>query len=145
MMCVMTMARAAGVHSIDSYAVLGEYCEESTMAVRVVGCFPTTNDLYGDHCRHWWWLEPIVCTHLAVGASCRCLFSGRGWLLTHSVVTARARTKTKANFRDNGIYVCWLCKHTPMATDSMGMHTAVEANDKSCAKVCKFHRGKGCR
>ena len=99
MMCVMTMARAAGVHSIDSYAVLGEYCEESTMAVRVVGCFPTTNDLYGDHCRHWWWLEPIVCTHLAVGASCRCLFSGRGWSLTHSVVTARARTKDQGQLQ----------------------------------------------
>ena len=32
----------------------------------------------GDQGRHWSWLEPVVCTHLAVGASCRCLFSGSG-------------------------------------------------------------------
>lgn len=80
-----------------------------------------------------------MCTHLAVGASCRC-FSGRGWLLTHSVVMARARTKDQGQLLGQWHHVCWLCKHTPMATESMGMHTAVEANDRSCARVCKFHR-----
>lgn len=34
-MCVVTMAQAAGVHSIDNYVVFGEYCGESTMAIRL--------------------------------------------------------------------------------------------------------------
>lgn len=40
------------------------------------------------------------CVHtLGCGNQMRCLLSGRGWLLTHSVVTARARTKDQGQLQ----------------------------------------------
>ena len=141
MMCAMTMAQAAGVHSTDNYVVFGEYCGESTVTIRAGGCFQGMENIAGTGggwsqlCAHTWLWEPAAGTSLMVGDGC---WHPQWWGLGPEL-------RTRANFRDNGIYVCWLCKHTPMATESMGMHTAVEANDRSCARVCKFHRSKGCR
>ena len=63
-----------------------------------------------DQGRQWWWLELVVCTHLAVGISCKCLFSVGGWLQTHVVAGARGGSKGWSQLRLTGSYRgsgCW--------------------------------------
>lgn len=66
------MAQFAEVHSIDNCVVLGEDFRESAVAERASVVLSGTKEQGAlvpaiDQSRQWWWLEVVVCTHLAVG------------------------------------------------------------------------------
>lgn len=66
------MTQSAEVHSIDNCVALGEDFRESAVAERTSVVLNGTKEQGAllpstDQNRQWWWLEVVVCTHLAVG------------------------------------------------------------------------------
>lgn len=65
--------------------VFGQYSRRSAEAIKALGVPSTLGQG-----RQWWWLELVVCTHLALGTGYKCQLSGEGQSQTHVAVRARA-------------------------------------------------------
>ena len=69
--CKASSAQVTEVHIFDNPVVLGEHCQRIIMAARDFGVLICALGLVSrDQGRQWWWPDPVVCTHSAMGVMC---------------------------------------------------------------------------